>query len=55
MMPACLPNSAATWRSISATRSPMVKLVTPPSRTAITASFSAWSWTLPEYKMRFML
>jgi hypothetical protein len=29
--------------------------VTPPSSTAITASFSAWSCTLPEYRTRFMV
>ena len=50
-----LPYNAATWRSISATFLPIAKLVTPPSRTSITASFSAWSCTLPEYRTRFVI
>ena len=54
MIPDDLPKSVATWRSISATFLPIANAVTPPSRTSITASFSAWSCTLPEYRTRFM-
>jgi hypothetical protein len=39
--PDVLPKSAATLRSIPATFSPRAKLETPPSSTAMTASFSS--------------